>query len=962
MSLDLNELFKLSRGYFRNVISYNHDIIKPQNDHTDISHDSEKGVATTLFKLVDSTLTNGGRLSFIAKCGKSMLMFTLKSDNDDKSFYIDCEIISEGDGKKVCKTHNIKVDYDYDNKKLTIKTSILPLDDMEITSGSDCVIAILVDDHKYSQWNKVTRRILIKEVEDKDLKAVSCKHNFLLEDETDSDLTLSRDTFVYERTDLNTCFMVYDNISFYGLLHCKEETLYTRFEKKTDDGKMTLSIGEGTLLQEITGLSSSISDDGLIEITLDTNTALTEGNYKLSILFVVIGIAQINMSRHYDVRQILFTTPDGLEPRSRYIGKVTADMIKMIPEYKKFTLVDPSIVYDKHPVSFYGLDVDTSLIMLQADNTSQYAEGYPDDKSGLTLRYIDDKDTQQHILLPNDLEKACYLNQKTDTYMCSDYDYAKADSDGLVFNSKLVKSLDLFNYKFVMDSGDVLPICNINSTADNEARIPFTMLCEMDTYRYFLSDCYKDRFTIPVGEDGKLAKFDNFSPYSVNKDYCSKKDGIDSNLTFNTMFSTVKLSGYESWAIAFQINMTNIDAVDKETVYFDKAVPYGQTRYVYLYIIRAKTSMVIFKHADFDGTEIFEVASVSLIKLNNLDAIECKTANGERFVISGADKNGKVYVMRGGHLERCLPINALADFDKKNENYNVYKCNIAALYVDYDSKKKEVQPRGDAVDAFINIYVPNIDIRLNDQYTVDDFYTFCTKQIDQYKTTISGHSDEELADPTATGGYTSIQAIYDAFTTAYAGDKISPLNSLYIYIGIEYNYNYTLSGSSYSIPHYFSKLIRYKIDSNEEFTQGTNSGTNFYNIKKATICNFIENTSYEYELDYSAFDNSYTVCTINQNGSAYTIDFKILAVNTLENMIIQGDLKTTVGAGDYDDVLDYIDNNGIDMYQVNTWNGSASVVFPVDFINREMASGTTTEVKVSKIVIRCIPTKPVSGS
>ena len=96
------------------------------------------------------------------------------------------------------------MDYSYDNKKLTIKTSILPLDDMDITSGSDCVIAILVDDHKYSQWNKVTRRILIKEVEDKDLKAVSCKHNFLLEDETDSDLTLSRDTFVYERTDLNT--------------------------------------------------------------------------------------------------------------------------------------------------------------------------------------------------------------------------------------------------------------------------------------------------------------------------------------------------------------------------------------------------------------------------------------------------------------------------------------------------------------------------------------------------------------------------------------------------------------------------------------------------------------------------------------------------------------------------------------------------------------------------------------
>ena len=72
MSLDLNELLKLSRGYFRNVISYNHDIIKPQHDHTDISHDSAKGVAATLFKLMDSTFTNGGRLSFIAKCGKSM--------------------------------------------------------------------------------------------------------------------------------------------------------------------------------------------------------------------------------------------------------------------------------------------------------------------------------------------------------------------------------------------------------------------------------------------------------------------------------------------------------------------------------------------------------------------------------------------------------------------------------------------------------------------------------------------------------------------------------------------------------------------------------------------------------------------------------------------------------------------------------------------------------------------------
>lgn len=998
MSIVLHDLVRLARSYFKAVSVYNHDAIDvPNGEHDDIKHESSANIAQGLIKAVENADTSEGTVCFVVRDGNGhCLLVSLDSNGKEKIAYVNGELAEDDSSKKaVYKTFNIVTTYDYDakKKKLTVRANgmtNLSLSDIVVAPESAAnIVCIMEDDHKYSQWNKVTRRILVNELEAKDVKVSYCRQNFMLDGEEDLDIDLPTGTFVYNRTDFNETFDAYPDIAFYGLFYTDDEVLYSRFEKHTQEDGVTLAIGEG-IVQHLPVEKYEIKD-GKISVTLEENS-LFEGTFTISILFVIIAQSQIELASRYDIRKVLYSS-NGLLSKSRYISRVTKEMVRLIPDYKKFDRFDiepikPDDSVDAYrrrmenqlnmhnTTAFYGLDVDTSVVLLQADNTTQDTTGYGDIRSGLTLRYIDANKEQQSVLLPSDLEKACYIDEKRlNQYMCGDYDYVTADCEGLVFNSTLVRALDAFNYSFVMDSGDKVDTCNINAIADNEARIPFNLLCSMRNYRYFLSDCYKDKFSIPVGEDGNLAKFDMFTPHSINADYTDKKTkDIDTKLTFNTLFSQIRRLGYERWMVAFQLNLTNIDATDKDTVYFDSDVKYGETRHVYVYIVRTEHPFVIFKHSDIDGTEITDVASISLIKLNDYDAIECKTADGERFVISGSDKNGKVYFMRGGALERAVPINALADFDKRNESYNVYRCNIAALYVDYSSKKKEktAEPRGAADEPFINIFVPNIDIRLNDHQTVNDFYNFCTEQLTEYRARIAAdNTTEEIADPAAEGGYQSIGAIYTAFKGVVDGvsaetDYISPIASLYLFIGIEYTYTYATSSTSRNVRHFFSKMIQYKIDRSVPFTENTTSGTD-YKISDVTVKNLVTYTSADgstyTKSSYDYERKNTTAILINQEGATgsetYTIDFGSLAIDTLENMIKQGDLDAvpTDGSGK-NDIADYLENNGINMYQVNTNDGTTSIVFPIDFTDRDLTSATTTTVKVNKFLIKCIPTKP----
>lgn len=988
MSIVLHDLVRLARSYFKAVSVYNHDAIDvPDGEHDDIKHESSANIAQGLIKAVENADTSEGTACFVVRDGNGhCLLVSLDSNGKEKIAYVNGELVEDDSSKKaVYKTFNIVTTYDYDakKKKLTVRANgvtDLSLSDIVVAPESAAnIVCIMEDDHKYSQWNKVTRRILVNELEAKDVKVSYCRQNFMLDGEEDLDIDLPTGTFVYSRTDFNETFDAYPDIAFYGLFYTDNEVLYSRFEKHTQEDGVTLAIGEG-IVQHLPVERYEIKD-GKISVTLEENS-LFEGTFTISILFVIIAQSQIELASRYDIRKVLYSS-NGLLSKSRYISRVTKEMVRLIPDYKKFDRFDiepikPDDSVDAYrrrmenqlnmhnTTAFYGLDVDTSVVLLQADNTTQDTTGYGDTRSGLTLRYIDANKEQQSVLLPSDLEKACYIDEtRLNQYMCGDYDYVTADCEGLVFNSTLVRALDAFNYSFVMDSGDKVDTCNIKAIADNEARIPFNLLCSMRNYRYFLSDCYKDKFSIPVGEDGNLAKFDMFTPHSINADYTDKKTkDIDTKLTFNTLFSQIKRLGYERWMVAFQLNLTNIDATDKDTVYFDSDVKYGETRHVYVYIVRTEHPFVIFKHSDIDGTEITDVASISLIKLNDYDAIECKTADGERFVISGSDKNGKVYFMRGGALERAVPINALADFDKRNESYNVYRCNIAALYVDYSSKKKErtAEPNGrrDGTSA-IGIYVPNVDIRLNDQYTSMDFVDFCKMQLAEYREHIAANYDEKVLDQ-----YATISDIHQAFESV--SENKSPLASLYLYIAIEYDYKYTLSGKTYKVSHYFSKLIQYKIDHDTEFATVTDDGTD-YCIKKVTVMNMVtystgSKTSYDYVINKASAP--YPI-TINQTPAAnpdddatYTIDFNgKCMINSLDDIKITQDLDVAPKEGDHDDVSDYVENNGIDMYQVSTYDGSSTFVFPIDFVERDMLAGMTTSVKVSNIFIRCIPTEYV---
>lgn len=982
--IPLTDLLSLARSYFMAICIYNHDDVDGEQDCEGIKHDTANTVSEVLKQKVTAMLdSEDATVCFVYRDSNNryyMVCLVHSADGDDA--YINGEIVtgtqdtSEGDHNKRNKfmAINTLASFQYtDDGKLNI------VQDGSDSSSDSCsavtfalnsagnIVAVLEDDNKYSAWNKVTRRLLITEVESKGCKVSYCKQNFMLPGESDSDMDIfPKDNFLYNRTDLNDTFYVYDTITFYGLLIGDDETVYTRIEKTVVDGTVQLTIGEGTTKQVI--IPSSISSDGKIIITVDRNTGLHNDSYEIAVLFVAIGVTQLDLTSKYDVREVLFKTQDGSAAiKNRYIGRVTPAMVKMIPDYNKFQRFDIAPADSTHStstiadgqfdlqrdVTFYSLDIDTSHLVLQADNTTQGSVGYPEEKSGLTMRFVDSTGALQYALLPSDLEKACYIDEsRVNQYMCGDYDYVTADADGLIFNSKLVRSIDLFNYTFTVGCNSKYDMCTIKPVRDNEARIPFTLLCNMATYRYFLSDCYSSKYTLPVGEDSKPAKIDSFTPYSVNSDFLpTAADGLDCTLTFNTMFTAIKRSGYTRWLLAFQLNLTNIDAVDSNTVYFDQAVPFGETRHVYVYVVNAKVPFIIFKHADIDGTDVCQLASVSLVKINNYDAIECKTPHGERIVISGSDKSGKVYTERAGNLERCLPINAKADFDTRNNSYNVYRCTIASLYVDRDSKKTVcAQPRKAAVDSFINVYVPNKDIRLNDQYTVKGFYTFCTDAISQYKE-YAGIEDSD---------YTTIQAIYNDFATSYGGsDKKSPLSSLYLFIGVEYMYKYEKgTTSTYNIPHYYGKFIKYEIDTTKSI--GKSNDNTSYLITDATVHNYSPNLG-SYILPYYSYgvtDSTNGVIAIKKVGdTTYTINFGPLEINTLENYIIPGDLYASVEEGDYDDIADYLDNNGIDMYQVHTFNGTKQVVYPIDFVDRKDSASITAGVTVKNVLIKVIPEK-----
>ena len=401
--------------------------------------------------------------------------------------------------------------------------------------------------------------------------------------------------------------------------------------------------------------------------------------------------------------------------------------------------------------------------------------------------------------------------------------------------------------------------------------------------------------------------------------------------------------------LTFQLDLTNIDAVDSDHVYFDKDVGYGEERHVYMYIVKGKTPFIIFKHADIDGTDVCELDSISLIKLNEYDAIECKTKSGERLVVSASEHDGKLYVHRGGHMEDHLPINSLADFDAKNENYNVYRCTIASFYADMTSKKQEAPARKTVGEgSTISIYIPNRDIRMNDHRTVVDLHSFCEEKMKEYNALITKNkpTDYEIYDSAKT-----VKDLYDKFVANGA----SPVESFYLFIGVEYDYEYKKSTSTYTIPHYFEKLIRYQV---KDATIAASSGK--YLIKDVDVENIIDYDSITKaytQQKYNWKDDTNGVITLDSDSSVYTIDFGIVTLNTFEFFPIPGPLGMAKVEGNYNDLLDYIGNNGISLYQVLTNDSSniaQTVIFPKDFDDIKYDGVTPESVTVKNAFVKCI--------
>ena len=1005
--ITLSDLVALSRSYFKALALYNHDDITQQQGFDDIKHGDSKAINTLFAERIDTLMkSEEGCIYFIAKVNDMYLLVCLNRHMSDTA-YVNGMICPDEQGNKFKKIDIIAgFKHDNYNKTITISNVIIEgISDMKVvipyTSSSNVIIAIFDDDNRYSAWNKITRRLLISDIVDNNMHVAYCRKSFIIDNEMEEDITdlFPTDAFVYNSTGLNRAFYLYDNITFYAVLRNNDECIYTRLEKVTTDTGIQLIVGDGSARQAIDYVpdNSDLNEQGSITVHVNRNAGLSSTEYDMDILYVAIEKTDVDVAA-YDIRRLLFNTNNGKAVvKNTYIGRVTSDLVKHIPAYRKFPMFDfecskqqaQDQLDTSRNVTFYAIDANPSLMLIQADSTSQATMGYPADRSGLTLRYVNTEDKDSFILLPNDLCQSCHIDEsRYNQYVCtlgeddSDIenndnenddennesdndnsddsdnnkeitcDYISSDKDGLVFTSDLVKALGLFNYR-LNDSDDK---CFIKENGTDSARIPASLLCNMSRYRYLLSECYKDKFSIKCDNNNKPEPIDSFTAVSINKDLITEGLTDLKHITFFSMFDTIKQSGCERWMLTFQLDLTNIDAVDSDHVYFDKDVGYGEERHVYMYIVKGKTPFIIFKHADIDGTDVCELDSISLIKLNEYDAIECKTKSGERLVVSASEHDGKLYVHRGGHMEDHLPINALADFDAKNENYNVYRCTIASFYADMTSKKQEAPARKTLGDnSKISIYIPNRDIRMNDHRTVVDLHSFCEEKMKEYNDLI----DKSITTLNELGSGTFVK--YDSSHTVnelyglFNGKTNPPVESFYLFIGVEYDYTYKKSTSTYVIPHYFEKLIRYQVKQTAFGTDGTK-----YTIKDVDVENIIDydsitNTYKQQKYNWKDDDNG--VIILDNDSSAYTIDFGIVTLNTFEFFPIPGPLGMAKVEGNYNDLLDYIGNNGISLYQVLTNDSSnvaQTVIFPKDFDDIKYDGVNPESVTVKNAFVKCI--------
>lgn len=818
---------------------------------------------------------------------------------------------------------------------------------------------INIADMNLMEWDKKTRVESMDEIVKNNWRVVYNLETFLIGYESKENiLPFPTDYFVYNYALLDTIVDLYHDTKLKCVVtsngkhyYCEVEFLSSGTTIRINETDLNIKdfnvTGQGI---EVIFNYDNINEDN----SSDNNTSdndLNVSNILINVLYTRLDELEVELNGTCDPREIIFDSTSEIRLVSKYINRVSQDLIDLIPEYRKFKPFNPN---DEE--SSKGLDsiknvifynIPGKMIMVEADNSTISSFGEEPLSSGLKMKYINNENKLIIIPFPTEYYKGCKLSlYENNQYVVGVEELlARIDSNGLVYQSNDIKSLKLFNLGFTPCSEGRL--CCIKNDTSVTARIKLDLCCELSSYDYLLSDCYKEDAFFTIGKKPIVSNETTIPMKAITEKHF--KQGVDFDIDvlsrldnrfdFKKLFDSIKDDSIQ-YEVFFQLNLYNIDAT-KDNVYFDKSVKYNDVRHVNCYLINDDHPMILFDHSMFSlKTPIF-LESINYIKINGKDAIECKSINQEKVIIYGSEETGSIAIQRSSDIEHCIPVNALATFNENLKDYNIYTCELVSFYARFNHlEETPVMTNDTVIDSFLSIYIGNDEARKYDDMVYTDFYAFCNGKIDEYKSRLS--MDKKIT----FDYFPNVKKIYDDIKN---GD--SHVESYYLFIGIDYNYNYVngavKGGSVETIKHYFEKMLEY----HPTTPPVNNNGIITYDHGTVEVVS--TNSAYT-SIESPFITLEYDDCnTEGIKDDKYIINMNEISVDTLEAIVINGPLSATTINGEENNITDYMENNGINMNHVRVFNGKSFVLFPIDFTDDTNAK--LESVTIDKIIFKCIP-------
>ena len=466
--------------------------------------------------------------------------------------------------------------------------------------------------------------------------------------------------------------------------------------------------------------------------------------------------------------------------------------------------------------------------------------------------------------------------------------------------------------------------------------------CTLIQNDYLLSKCFRNSYTIPLDMNRSNnvfgMKLDSINSKFLKNDIKEKEESYKKDLDFTNFINKTKSLNTNKWTILFQLKLSNIDSVSKDLTYFDKDVGYNENRFVLVYLIGYESNPLIVYQYNKDKKKCISLKEINFIKKDKLDTIECIDNEGNKLYINGKDE-GTISIERTSKLESIIPINSKSSFNNPDNNFNNYKCDIITLNFKCDScSNEEIKP-------FINVFIGSDDM-INEDYETDKtFKDFYKEKINHYKDLIKNRNY-------LTGKYETIKDIYN-----YIIDNISkkdfkmPISDLFLYIAINYRYEYEVEGKECIKNHYFSKMVDYKINSsNKDNIKVTEDKEINFNKGEVIIVNDNFKEQYKFIASVPLFKMFYDE-SLGEDG--YIIDFNDITINKLNVIRIDGDLEP-IYKSDLNNITDYLINNGINIEHLTTKDDKGKEYFiQMDYQGNDNV--LLKDVKISTILIKCIP-------